>query len=218
MPYDSWLEFRRQRQSIGLPRVSRSVLSHLYSSRHLQHAAWSNFDTFNPFEAARIVFPPSWLLNQAGATTLQTQALPMDLREGIKNYGAVLENEIGHPASAIRKAACGSVIFDRVSLRLYYSVSRWLPNLQVHATISSRVQQLPIQMAHGGGSVRTMHPFRHAGTCSEFQALNEALLDGAAEGNLELWCFRARSMEPMPRCQNCRVTVPSHALARIWTC
>jgi cytidine deaminase len=71
---------------------------------------------------------------------------------------------------------------------------------------------------HAGAMVNSLVPIRHAQTCAEFQALNTALFDGAQEQDLELWCFKAATMDPFPRCGNCRVTVPDNQLARIWTC
>jgi hypothetical protein len=89
--------------------------------------------------------------------------------------------------------------------------------MQIHATLVARVHQLnPVQVQ--GQVIYTNVPIRHAQTCAEFQALNDALRDGANEQNLDLWSFRARTMEPLPRCPNCCVTVPQHALRRVWTC
>src|SRR5262249_15147572 len=109
-------------------------------------------------------------------------------------------------------------IYDRATDKLYYAASRYLPILQIHATLAQRVQQLPVVPGQGGILLNTLIPMRHAQTCAEFQALNQALLDGAQEHNLDLWCFRVATMEPFPQCPNCRMTVPRTALARIWTC
>ena len=66
--------------------------------------------------------------------------------------------------------------------------------------------------------MNTRVPYRHPQTCAEFKALNWALVDGAREEDLDLWCFKMTTMEAFPRCDNCKETVPQGALARIWTC
>jgi hypothetical protein len=109
------------------------------------------------------------------------------------------------------------VIYDRLRDKLYYAASRYLSALTIHAKLAARVQQLPVVQGPAG-MVNTFVGTRHAHTCAEFQALNGALSDGAQEHDLELWCFKVATMEPLPRCDNCRVTVPQNALAQIWTC
>jgi hypothetical protein len=216
MPYDSLVQFGRQRASVGLP-VGAAVLHHEYPLRPLIHSRWNNHDTYSPADVPLIGVLPAWVQNNGGAATIQTAGLLPELRAGIRNYGALLENIIPHQPRIIRGSAGGVVLYDRTTDKLYYAASRWLPGLQLHAALLGREQQLPIVQTNTG-PVHTLVPNRHASTCAEFQALNQALLDGAKEQNLDLWCFRAVTMEPFPRCANCRVTVPQNALARIWTC
>lgn len=136
----------------------------------------------------------------------------------LEAVSAILESIIHQKPSVLRPSAVGAVLYDRAAGRLYYAASRFLPGLRIHPTLMARVHALPAVSTGGGAVINTLIPNRHAQTCSGFQALNQALLDGARERDLELWCFRAATMEPFPRCHNCRVTVPQNKLARIWTC
>lgn len=157
---------------------------------------------------------------RAARSTIRTVGfgLPSELLEGVRNFGAIFESVIRQKLAVIRPTAVGAVLYDRAAGRLYYAASRFLPGLRIHPTLIGRVERLPAVSAKGGALINTLVPNRHAQTCCEFQALNQALLDGARERDLELWCFRAATMEPFPRCHNCRVTVPRNQLARIWTC
>ena len=216
MPYNSWVQFRRQRASLNLS-VALAVLKHEYPLRPLIHNQWNNRDTFNPADIQLIGASPPWVQNNGGVVTIQVAGLLPELLAGIRYYAALLESVISHKPPIIRGTAGGAVIYDRVRDRLYYAASRWLPGLQPHATLTGRVNQLPVVQT-ATGPINTLVPNRHAQTCADFQALNWALRDGAREQDLELWCFRARTMEPFPRCPNCRVTVPFNAPARVWTC
>ena len=216
MPYHPWNQFRTQRASVGLP-VDQVVLQQRFPSRPLIHSRWNNHDTYNPADVPLIGVLPPWTQNNGGVVTIQTGGLLPEFLDGIRYYAAMLESIIHHQPRIIRATAGGAVIYDRTTDKLYYAASRYLPGLQVHASLLGREQQLPVVQTHAG-PVHTLVPNRHAQTCAEFQALNHALRDGAQEQNLDLWCFRVRTIEPQSRCANCRVTVPAHALARIWTC
>jgi hypothetical protein len=213
MPYQSWNQFRRQRSSLGLPANAQE-----YANRPLIHSKWPNHTTFDPADVPLLGGFPAWVLNHGGVVTITLAGVPQDLLDGLRNYGAMLESIIPRQPRIIRPSAGGTVLYDRARDRLYYGASRYLPALAIHATLIARVQQLPLVQGHGGAMVNTLVGTRHAHTCAEFQALNLALFDGAQEQNLELWCFKAATMEPFPRCGNCRVTVPQKGLARIWTC
>lgn len=213
MPYHSWNQFRRQRFSLGLPSTA-----HDYAIRPLNHSKLQNQATFDPADVPLIGAMRGWLLNNGGVVTIASAGLPQELQQGLSNYGAMLESIIPRTPRIIRPSAGGAVLYDRATDRLYYGASRYLPALAIHATLIARVQQLPLAHGHAGVMVNTLVGARHAHTCGEFQALNAALFDGAQEQDLELWCFKAATMEPLPRCANCRVTVPESTLARIWTC
>lgn len=190
--------------------------------RPLIHSLWNNHDTYNPADVPLIeTLPtgalPPWLQNNGGVITIQTAGLLPELRAGIRSYAAMLQGVILHQPGIIKGTAGGAVIYDRATDKLYYAASRYLPGLQTHATLAARVNGLPL-VPGPLGAMHTRVPYRHAQTCAEFQALNRALLDGAQEQTCDLWCFRVRTMEPFPRCANCRKTVPQSALARIWTC
>jgi hypothetical protein len=215
MPYNSWVQFRRQRASVGLP-VGLAQLSREYPIRPLIHSQWNHHDTYSPASVPFIGALPAWVQNNSGIVTIQTAGVSREVLDGIRNYGAFLESII--QPRIIKATAGGAVIHDRTTDKLYYAASRWVQGMYIHATLAARTQQLPIVQGIGGVLIHTWHPNRHAQTCAEFQALNQALLDGAQEQNLDLWCFRARTMEPFPQCQNCRVTVPPNVLARVWTC
>jgi hypothetical protein len=217
MPYNSWVQFRRQRVSVDLP-VGWNVLSHEYPLRPLIHSQWNNHGAYNPADVPLMEVMPAWAQNNGGVITIQTAGAFPELLAGIRYYAAMLERIIPHQPPIIRGTAGGAVMYDRSTDRLYYAASRWLPGLLIHATLTARVQHLNIVQGNAGAIIYTNVPRRHAQTCAEFQTLNHALLDGAQEQNLDLWCFRVRTMEPFPRCANCRVTVPWNALARIWTC
>jgi len=217
MPYNSWVQFRKQRVSVGLP-VSLAVLLHEYPLRPLIHSQWNKRDTYSPADVPLIGALPPWVRNNGGVVTIQTLGLAAELLDGVRYYGALLESIIPNRPSIIRGTAGGAVIHDRTTDRLYYAVSRWQPGLPIHPALAARVQQLPAVQVQGGAILHTLVPMRHAQTCAEFQALNQALLDGAQEHDLDLWCFKAATMEPFPRCPNCQVTVPQNALRRIWTC
>lgn len=211
MPYNSWVQFCRQRRSIGLPKGARRA----YPARPLIHSKWGNYRTFSP-----ALIPtdfPTWVQNNAGVVTILVDLVPPEMLEGVRNYGALLESLIPTQPPVIRASAGGAVIYDRARDRLYYAASRWRPRLVIHEVLAARVEQLPVVQTPTG-PMHTLWPNRHAQTCAEFQALNEALIDGAQERNLELWCFRATTIEPLPRCPNCRITVPDKILSRIWTC
>jgi hypothetical protein len=216
MPYNSWVQFRRQRNSVGLP-VAQAVLLHEYQTRPLIHSRWNNHGRYSPANVPLIEALPAWAQNNGGVVTLEMNGLPPELLDGIRNYGGLLESIISHQPRIIRGTAGGAVIYNPTTDRLYYAASRGLPALQIHATLAPRIQLLPLVQGPGGILVHTLVPMRHAQTCAEFQALNQALMDGADEGDLELWCFKAATMEPVPRCPNCQITVPQNALAKIWT-
>jgi hypothetical protein len=181
MPYNSWVQFRRQRFSVGLS-TSLAALLHEYPLRPLVHKLWKNHDTFSPAEVPAVL--PPWVQHIGGVARITTNGLPPELLEAIRYYGALLEDIIPFKPRIIRGTAGGSVIHDRRTDRLYYAVSRWRPDLPVHPTLAARVLQLPVVQTNVG-PVNTRFPNRHAQTCAEFQALNEALFDGAQENNLE---------------------------------
>ena len=216
MPYNPRHQFRRHRDSVSLP-VASGVLQQQYPLRPLIHSRWNNHDMYHPADVPLIGALPTWIRNIGGSVTIQSGGLLPELQAAIRYYAAMLESIIPHQQRIIRGTAGGAVIYDRATDRLYYAASRWLAGLQIHVTLAARVQQLPVVQGHGGAQLHTLVPNRHAQTCAEFQALNQALLDGAQERNLDLWSFKAATMEPFPRCANCRVTVPDNALARIWT-
>jgi hypothetical protein len=216
MPYYSWPQFRRQRASLGLP-VGLAVLQQDYPLRPLIHSRWNNHDTYNPAKVPHIGVLPAWMQTNSGVVPIQTGGLLPELLAGIRYYAAMLESIIPHQPPIIAGTAGGAVIYDRTTDKLYYAASRYLPGLLIHATLTGREMQLPVVQTQTG-PIHTLVPHRHAQTCAEFQALNAALQDGAQEQHLDLWCFKVATMEPFPRCLNCRVTVPDGALARIWTC
>jgi hypothetical protein len=213
MPYNSWVQFRKQRDSVGLP-VTLPVLLNEYPIRPLVHSRWNNWLTYDPADVLPLILP-AWVQNNGGVVTIQPPGLATELLAGIRNYGALLESSI---PQFIKLSAGGAVIYDNATDRLYYAASRFLHGLQIHATLDARIQQLPAIQVPGRGLMNTRVPNRHPHTCAEFKALNQALLDGAQEDQLDLWCFRAATMEPFPRCDNCQDTVPDNALRRIWTC
>lgn len=213
MPYHSWNQFRKQQQSLGLPANAND-----YANRPLIHSKWQNHASFDPADVPLIGALPGWAQNIAGVVTVAMAGVPQELVEGLRNYGAILESLIPQKPPLFRSSAGGAVLYDRARDRLYYGVSRYLPALAIHPTMTARVQQLPLVQGQAGAMVNTLVPTRHAHTCAEFQALNTALFDGAREQDLALWCFKAATIEPFPRCGNCRVTVPDHQLSRIWTC
>jgi hypothetical protein len=219
MPYHAWVQFRRQRNSVGLS-VALPDLLREFPLRPLTHSLWNNHDTYSPADVSLIEGKPAWVQNNGGIVSIHKQGFGLagELTEGIRNYGALLESIVHNKPRVIRGSAGGAVIHDRKTDRLYYAASRWLPGLQIHMTLTQRVQQLPIVQGQGGIPIHTLVPSRHAHTCAEFQALNQALWDGAQENDLDLWSFKATTMEPFPRCPNCRVTAPRAQLANISTC
>jgi len=216
MPYNGRLQYRRQRASVGLSVVA-AVLQQQYPLRPLIHTRWNNHDTYNPASVPLTGALPPWILTNAGVVGIQTAGVLPELLASIRYYGAFVEGIIPHQPPIIRGSAGAAVIYDRTTDKLYYAVSRYLPGLLIHGTLAARVQQLPAVHGQAGIQINTLVPNRHAETCAEFQALNRALLDGAHEQHLDLWCFRAATMEPLPQCPNCRVTVPQTGLARVWT-
>jgi hypothetical protein len=214
MPYNSWLQFRRQRRSVGLP-IDFATLLQAYPSRPLTHSQWNNRDTFGPNDVPSAL--PAWVQNNGGVVVIQTAGLATELLNAIEGYGAFLESIVPRKPVIIRGSAGGAIMHDRATDRLYYGASRFVSGLQKHAVLAAREMRLPL--VHGkAGAIRTKVRMRHAQTCAEFQVLNEALFDGAKENDLDLWCFHVATMEPYPRCPNCRDTVPDIALRRIWTC
>jgi hypothetical protein len=217
MPYNPWVQFRRQRASVDLP-TEMLILLHEYPLRPLSHSNWPNHAVFSPVDVPRIGTFPAWLRNIAGAETIPTAGVPPvppDLLDGIKNYGAILEDIIGQ---TIRGSARGAVVYDPSTDRLYYGASRFVAGLPNHGDLEDRIEELPVVLRRDGEIIHTRMPNLHAHTCAEFQALNRALFDGAQERHLQVWCFRAATMEPSPRCDNFRVTVSDNRLNRIWTC
>ncbi len=217
MPYNSWIQFRRQRVSVGLP-VTFGVLAQEYPVRPMCHSLWNQHDTFSPADSPLTIPLEPWVHDSGGIITIQKSGMASELLGGVQYYGALLEALIARRPAIIRGSAGGAVLHDRSRDRLYYAASRWIPGISIHPTLTQRVQQLPMAQGPGGTVIPTLVPTRHAQTCAEFQALNWALSDGAVEQNLDVWCFRARTMEPRPRCPNCRITVPRSSLGRIWTC
>jgi hypothetical protein len=213
MPYNPWVQFRKQRISVGL-QAALPVLHREYPVRRLSHSQWHKHDAFNPADVVLFGFFPAWVHKVGGIYRIETLGAPAELLDGIRNYGGILEAMIGQ---VIRGTAGGAVIYDDTTDRLYYSASRWIPGLPVHRALLAKEGRLPIVQTPAG-ALNTLVPNRSPRVCAEFQALNQALLDGAREANLHLWSFRARSMEPFPQCPNCQVTVDRHALAKVWTC
>jgi hypothetical protein len=216
MPFFSWQQFFRQRTAIGLP-VPPGQQGPLYAARPLIHSQWNNIEAVTPPAARRIGALPDWLQNLGGAVTIRTEALLNEPKEAIRYFSALLESVKGQQLF-LWASAGAAVIYDRARDRIYYGISRSSPGLAIHPTLAHRVQLLPRVLAPDGTQMNTRIPFRHPQTCAEFKALNWALTDGAREDDLDLWCFKMKTMEPYPRCDNCRDTVPQGALARIWTC
>jgi hypothetical protein len=140
-----------------------------------------------------------------------------ELIDAIESYGALLECILSHMPQPIRPTAVGAVIYDTRRDRLYYGTSGFIttmPRMLVHQDLIAREQTLPLIVPLG---VRTLVGTRSPRTCSEFKALNRALLEGAREKDPHVWTFRVRDMRPIPRCPNCRVTVSANRLGKIWT-
>lgn len=143
--------------------------------------------------------------------------MALELIDAIESYGALLEGTLSHVPQPIRPTAVAAVVYDTRRDRLYYGTSGFIatiPRMLVHQDLIAREQTLPLIVPHG---VRTLVGARSPRTCSEFKALNRALLEGAHEKDLHVWTFRVRNMRPIPRCPNCRVTVATNRLGKIWT-
>jgi hypothetical protein len=217
MPYNSFVEFQKQLASLAQPVPNGPALHQQFVLRPLQHVYWNDFDTYTLAGAALLPAIPQWIVqNNAGLHSIQTAGLPQELLDGLQNYGAMAESVRTQPNPPFRGSAGAAVLFDTITDRLYYATSIWRPGLVVHASLTTREHTLPV-INSNNGPLHTHIPTRSVTACAEFQALNEALLDGAQEANLHIWCFRVREMRPFPRCQNCQVTVPSNALGKIWT-
>ena len=196
MPYNSWVQFRRQLvfgRSASWLAQAQSGVSNI---RPLIHSQWNHHDTYSPASVPFIGALPAWVQNNSGIVTIQTAGVSREVLDGIRNYGAFLDSII--QPRIIKATAGGAVIHDRTTDKLYYAASRWVQGMYIHATLAARTQQLPIVQGIGGVLIHTWHPNRHAQTCAEFQALNQALPDGAVKQNLDLWCFRARTMKTLP--------------------
>jgi hypothetical protein len=148
---------------------------------------------------------------------IQVSGIAPELLEAIRSYGAMLEGNLTHVPPPIRPTAVGAVIYDAGRDKLYYGVSGFnstIFRMKVDARLTAHEQTLPLALPNGG---RTAVWQRSPRTCSEYKALNGALLDGANEQDLQVWAFRARDMRPIPRCPNCRVTIPDNLIGRVWT-
>jgi hypothetical protein len=215
MPYNPWIQFRRQRASLGLP-IALPLLRQQYSLRPLTHSNWNSYNSYSPAFVPLIVPLPAWMQNNGGVVTIQTAAVPAELLAGVRYYSAMLEGLLPHQPPLFRASAGGAVVHDGTTDRLYYAVSRFLPDLQIHPVLMARLNLLPLVQT-AAEPINTRIPNRHAHTCAEFQALNLALADGAHEQDLNVWCFRVTTAEPFWRCPNCRTTVPEESIGRIWT-
>jgi hypothetical protein len=215
MAYHSWIEFRKQWKAVrvagGLPALRLAYQNWTPPPTH-----WNAFTDFDPIYNAKVTHLTGW---QPGAANviqipIQPPAMRPDLLEAIEHFGAVLQNAKNVAQPKLQGSARGAVIYDVARDKLYYAVSRSSVNLNIHPTLIGRQQQILAVPGQNNGSLTGWAS--HA--CAEFRALNLALFDGAHEGDLEVWTFRAKNMEPTPRCRNCEYTVPWGALCRICTC
>jgi hypothetical protein len=213
MPYHSWIEFRKQRAAAGV-RGTQAALNHGYLHWPQQPAYWNAFRDFDPIHNANVTLLTGWQPNASGVIQIPLRGMQQELLEGIEHFGAVLQRAKNIAVPPLQGSARGSVIYDGVRDRLYYAVSRNTVNMNIHRTLVTRQQQIAAAPGQIGGRLAPWAPH----VCAEFRAFNKALQDGAQEGNLEVWTFRARDMQPTPRCPNCEFTVPWNALRRIWTC
>ncbi len=218
MPFDSWVQYFRQRTSCGLPAPPGAPFQ-VYQARPFIHSQWNSLEAFSPAKVVLIGPLPDWVQNIGGAVTIRTEAFLHEPKEALRYFAALLESLRSQNPPLFRWATAGAaMIYDRARDRLYYGISRWVMALAIHPTLVQRVNGLPLVLAPDGAQMNTRVLYRHPHTCAEFKALNWALTDGAREQDLDLWCFKIRTMEPFPRCDNCKETVPQASLARIWTC
>jgi hypothetical protein len=216
MPYHAWREFRKQRRAAGV-RGSLAALVAAYWNWPQQPNNWNAFRAFDPADNAYVAQLTGWNANLQGTIQIPLAGVPQELVAAIARFGALLQTaRNAHVAvPPLQASARGSVLYDTVTDKLYYAVSRNQPGLIIHPTLVARQHQIP---ALAGQAAASLLPGWPSFVCAEFRALNQALLDGAQESDLEVWTFRARDMQPTLRCPNCRVTVPWNALHRIWTC
>jgi hypothetical protein len=208
MAYHRWLQFLRQQSSL---RVQQ------YHTRATRHSRWPDFDTFLPGDAALLLALEAWMQNTAAGLRIQVNGIAPELLEAIRGYGAMLEGNLSHVLPPIRPTAVGTVTYDAARDKLYYGVSGFnatIAQMNVDARLTLREQTLHLALPNGG---RTAVWQRSPRTCSEYKALNRALLDGANEQDLHVWAFRSRDMRPIPRCPNCRVTVTGNLIGQVWT-
>ncbi len=208
MPYHPWLQFLRQKSSL---------FAQEYSTRAPSHSRWLDFNIYLPQDAAVLSSVEPWMQISPQGLQIQLTGTPRDLLDAIESYGAILEGCLSHLPPAVRPSAVGAVVYDTRRDRIYYGVSGFfasMSRMMVHTGLMTREQSLPLVLPH---QMRTLVGSRSPRTCSEFKALNRALLDGAQEHDLHVWTFRVRDMRPIPQCPNCRVTVSRSQLGRIWT-
>jgi hypothetical protein len=208
VPYHPWLQFLRQKASL---------LTQEYASRAPGHCRQSDFRIYLPQDAAILPSLPAWVRQTAAGLEIDVTGMASELFDAIESYEALLEGTLSHVPSIIRPSAVGAVVYDTHRDRLYYGTSGFIATMtqmRVHQDLIAREQTLPLTVPNG---VRTLVGTRSPRTCSEFKAFNRALLDGAQEKHLHLWTFRVRDMRPIPRCPNCRVTIPTNRLAKTWT-
>jgi hypothetical protein len=214
MQYHVWIEFRKQRAA-GVSGTLAALLQD-YQNWPQRPTHWNSFRDFDKIDNGKVIQLTDWQPNVGGIIQIPIQppAMRQELLEAIEHFGAVLQSARNIAVPPLQGSARGSVIYDVARNRLYYAVSRYVANMNVHQTLVNRQQQILGIPGQINGSLSEWPTF----VCAEFRALNKALLDGAREDDLEVWTFRARDMQPTLRCPNCCVTLPWNVLGRIWTC
>jgi hypothetical protein len=114
----------------------------------------------------------------------------------------------------IAASAAGSVAYDVSDGSLYYGASGVPCRHASHAIVRDRIAGIA---ALPGAVAGTLVYGRTPTECAEPMALNWALQSGAQEANLHIWTFRVSDMRPLPRCENCRHSVPDGSIGVIWT-
>lgn len=214
MPYNRWTQFRRQRKSVGLSGGTAASGGQTYANRPQPPPGnWHNHNRFSQEQNNKVLATGLWLPNANGEIVIPTVNVPPELLLAVENYGSFLRSLQLQAVPLITPTAVGTVIYDAQRDQLVYGVSGYnIPQVS-QPVLQQRIATI-LQMS-GGTLNSSGYP---PNNCAEVHALNWALELGCQEADMHVWTFRVSNVRPLPRCGNCRITLPLANYAMIWTC